>query len=154
MPTNLEVSIEISASPSQVWGVVSDLSRMPEWSPQTRKTIIRGRPLRLGSTMINVNRRDVRIWATRSKVVAFDPGQRIAWKIKENHAIWSFDLQGLDDNTRTKLIETRDVSADTTKLSKFLIDKFLSGEESFEQELTAGMRQTLQRIRLAVESHS
>lgn len=154
MPTNLEVSIEISASPNEVWDVVSDLTRMPEWSPQTRKTIIRGRPIRVGSRMINVNRRDVRVWATRGTVVTFDPGQRIAWKIAENHSIWSFELHGLADNTRTKLVETRDVSGDTTKISKVLIDKFLGGEENFEKELTAGMRQTVQRIRLAVESHS
>ncbi|MBB2890618.1 SRPBCC family protein [Flexivirga oryzae] len=154
MPNNLEVSIEIGAPPAEVWRVVSDLSRMPEWSPQTRKTIIRGGPARQGSLMVNVNRKGVRVWATRSKVVAFEPDKRVAWKIKENHAIWSFDLEPIGDGTRTKLIERRDVSGDTTKVSKFLVEKFMGGEEDFEQELTTGMRQTLQRIRLAVESHS
>lgn len=152
MPVNLEVSIEINATPMQVWQVVSDLKRMPRWSPQTRKVVLRGGPLQLGSTMININRRDVRVWATRSKIVAFEPGQRVAWKIKENHATWSFDLEPLDDNTRTRLIQRRDVSDDTTKISKLLIDKFLGGEQSYEKELTTGMRQTLQRIRGDVES--
>lgn len=154
MPVNLEVSIELNATPMHVWQVVSDLKRMPQWSPQTTKVIVRGGPLQVGSTMINVNRRDVRVWATRSTVVDFDPGRRIAWRIKENHAIWSFDLEPLDDNTRTRLIERRDVSDDTTRISKLLIDKFLGGEQSYEKELTTGMRQTLQRIRTAVESGS
>lgn len=154
MPANLEVSIEISASPSRVWEVVSDLARMPEWSPQTRKSIIRGRPIRVGSSMINVNRRGVQVWATRSEVVAFEPAKRVAWRMKDNHAVWSFDLVAMDDDTRTRLVERRDVSDGTTRVSRALIDKFLGGEESFEKELTTGMRQTLQRIRLAVESHS
>jgi len=154
VPNNLEVSIEISAPPADVWRVVSDLSRMPQWSPQTRKTIIRGGPIHQGSLMVNVNRKGVRIWTTRSKVVAFEPDKRVAWKIKENHAVWSFDLEPIGDGTRTRLTQQRDVSGDTTKLSKYLIEKFMSGEEAFEQELTTGMRQTLQRIRHAVESHS
>ena len=152
MSVNLEVSIEIRATPMQVWNAVSDLTRMPQWSPQTKKVIVRGGPLKLGSAMINFNRRDVRVWATRSRVVAFDPGRRIAWEMKENHAIWSFDLEPLDDNTRTRLIERRDVSAGVSKMSKLLITKFLGGEENFDKELTTGMRQTLQRIRSSVET--
>lgn len=154
MPHNLEVSIEISAPPDEVWRVVSDLSRMPEWSPQTRKTIIRGRPIGQGSLMVNINRKGVRVWATRSKVIAFEENKRIAWKIKENHATRSFDLEPLESATRTKLIERRDVSDGTTKVSQLLVEKFMGGEEAFEQELTAGMRQTLQRIRTSIESRS
>ncbi|GGB18369.1 hypothetical protein GCM10011492_05270 [Flexivirga endophytica] len=152
MPANLEVSIEISATPAQVWNVVSDLKRMPQWSPQTRKVIVRGGPLRLGSSMINLNRRDVRVWATRSKIVAFDPSKRIAWEIAENHSVWSFDLEPLDDNTRTRLVQRRDVSGGVSKISSTLIDKFLGGEASYEKELTTGMRQTLQEIRKEVET--
>ncbi|MFC6706160.1 SRPBCC family protein [Flexivirga alba] len=154
MSANLEVFIEINASPMQVWDVVSDLKRMPQWSPQAKKVIVRGGPLKLGSAMINFNRRDVRFWATRSRIVAFDPGKRIAWEMKENHATWSFDLVSLDDNTRTRLVERRDVSAGVSKASRLLIDKFLGGEESFDKELTTGMRQTLQGIRTSVESGS
>ena len=152
MPANLEVAIEINATPTQVWTVVSDLKRMPQWSPQTRRVIARGGPLHLGSTMINVNRRDVRVWTTRSKIVDLEPSKRIAWRVTENHTVWSFDLEPLDDNTRTRLIQRRDVSGDTTKISKVLIDKLLGGEQSFEKELTTGMRQTLQGIRRSVES--
>ncbi len=154
MSANLEVSIEINASPMKVWDVVSDLKRMPQWSPQTKKVIIRGGPLKLGSAMINFNRLGVRFWATRSRIAAFDPGKQIAWEMKENHAVWSFDLEPLDDNTRTRLVQRRDVSAGVSKASKLLIDKFLGGEENFDKELTTGMRQTLQRIRSAVESGS
>jgi uncharacterized membrane protein len=154
MSENLEVSIEINADPMQVWGVASDLTRMPQWSPQTKKVIIRGGPLQLGSAMINFNRLGLRFWATRSRIVSLDPGKRIAWEMKENHATWSFDLEPLDDNTRTRLVERRDVSAGVSKASRMMIDRFLGGEANFEKELTTGMRQTLQRIRAAVESGS
>lgn len=154
MPANLEVSIEINATPAQVWAVVSDPTRMPEWSPQTRRVLMRGESARLGSTTYNVNRRGAKIWVTRSKVTHFEPDRRIAWTVKENRAVWSFDLESLDDGTHTRLIQRRDVSNDTSKISKALIERFLGGEQAFERELTTGMRQTLQRIRLETESHT
>ncbi|WP_446664167.1 SRPBCC family protein [Flexivirga sp. B27] len=154
MSSNLEVAIEINATPKQVWDVASDLRRMPRWSPSTRKVFLRGGALTAGSTMVNVNRIGLRVWPTTSRVVDFDPGKRIAWRIKENHSVWSFDLEPLDDNTRTRLVQTRDVSGGTSKVSKMLIKKLLGGEQSFEQDLTEGMRQTLQRIRNDVESAS
>ncbi|NNG39663.1 SRPBCC family protein [Flexivirga sp. ID2601S] len=152
MPTNLEVSIEINAAPDKVWATVSDLTQMPKWSPQTRKVIVRGGQLGQGSKMVNVNKLGWRVWPTQSMVTAFEPGRKIAWRVKENHATWSFDLEPLDGGTRTKLIERRDVSGGTTAVSQQLIDKLMGGEDSFEKGLTSGMRQTLQRIRSQVES--
>lgn len=154
MPANLEASIEISASPTRVWGVVSDLARMPEWSPQVRKTIVRGGPTGVGTRTINLNRRGLSVWVMRGRVVSYEPNKRIAWQIIDNRAIWAFDLEPLDDNTRTKLVQTRDLSNGTTKISRALTKAFLGGQESFDSELAAGMRLTLERIRLTVESHS
>ena len=34
--TLIEGSVEIAAPPATVWALVSDLRRMPEWSPQVR----------------------------------------------------------------------------------------------------------------------
>ncbi|TWE13224.1 SRPBCC family protein [Rudaeicoccus suwonensis] len=152
MPADLEVSIDINATPAQVWAVVSDLTAMPRWSPQTKKVFLRGGPLRVGSKMLNVNKLGWRVWPTQSVVTAYEPDHLVAFKVLENHAVWSFELTPLDDGVRTKVTQRRDVSTGTTVVSRQLIDKAMGGEERFEKGLTTGMRQTLQRIRDEVMS--
>ena len=44
----IEASIEIAAPPAAVWELVSDLRNMPRWSPQCRKTIVRGGAMQRG----------------------------------------------------------------------------------------------------------
>ena len=41
MSKTLEATVEITASPQQVWQVISDLKRMGERSPQCRKMVVR-----------------------------------------------------------------------------------------------------------------
>src|SRR3546814_9738305 len=53
----IEESIEVNAEPGTVWALVTDLPRMAKWSPQVAKTVVRGGPVGLGTTAININRR-------------------------------------------------------------------------------------------------
>lgn len=55
MPKNLEAAIDINAAPEAVWAVVSDLKRMPEWSPQCRVMQPLGK-VREGTRTINIKR--------------------------------------------------------------------------------------------------
>ena len=63
----LQAEIEINAPVSTVWGLVSDLSRMPQWSPQCRKMKLLG-PLRPGTRTLNLNRRNMLFWPTTSTI--------------------------------------------------------------------------------------
>lgn len=78
MPANLTTAIDIAATPERVWTIVSDLGRMGEWSPQTRKVIVRGGEVKQGTTTVNINRQGWKVWPTQSKVVDFEPNRRIA----------------------------------------------------------------------------
>lgn len=150
MPANLSTSVEVKADPARVWAVTSDLRRMGEWSPMTRKVIVRGGAVGLGARTVNLNRLGWKVWPTQSKVVEFEEDRRIAFKIRENQSIWRFELEPTADGG-TRLTHTRDVSGDTTKVSKVLIDKVLGGEPTFEAKLLAGMEQTLARIKAEAE---
>ena len=88
----IEESITIDAAPERVWSLVSDLGRMSKWSPQVVKTVVRGRPIKLGTKMVNINRRGPLVWPTQTKVVRFEPQQEIAFRVKDNFTIWSFTL--------------------------------------------------------------
>ena len=151
MPANLSTSVDIAATPEKVWEIVSDLKRMAEWSPSTAKVIVRGGEIKQGATMVNINRMGLKVWPTQSKVIAYEPERRIAFKIRENHSTWIYELEPTADGG-TRLTETRDVSNDTTKLSKVLIDKVLGGEPTFEAHLMTGMKQTLAKIKSEAET--
>ena len=84
----------MAADPARVWSLVSDLPRMAEWSPQVVRSFVRtGRPIQLGTRLLNVNRRGLLVWPTQSKVVRFEPHQEIAFRVKDNFTVWSFTLE-------------------------------------------------------------
>ena len=82
----------MKASPEEVWQVVSDLGRMPEFSPELRKAFVIGRP-GVGANIIGINRRKAVVWPTTSKVVRWEPGQAVAWKTRESGATWVYELE-------------------------------------------------------------
>lgn len=145
----LEETIDVAAPPAKVWSLVTDLPRMSQWSPQVVRTIVRGGPVQLGSRALNINRRGPLVWTTRTKVVAFDPHREFAFRIKENYTIWSFTLEPTETGTRvTQRRRTPDGISDISlKLTRIA----LGGQEKFTQELRAGMRQTLERVKAESE---
>ncbi|WP_415972407.1 SRPBCC family protein [Rhodococcus sp. 077-4] len=146
----IEASTDIQASPETVWSIISDLTRMGEWSPQCRKVIIRGGAVRAGSKMININKRGLLVWPTTGKVVTFEPNREIAYRITENHTVWGFEITPSTDGVT---LTERRVAADgeTTGLSAFLVDKAFGGNDNFELELEAGIKETLAKIKAAAE---
>lgn len=147
----IEESIDIDATPAQVWSVISDLQRMGEWSPQCKKMIIRGGTVGLGTKTININRRGPLVWPTTSKVVRFTPNQEIAFRVAENRTVWSYTITPPNGSGVT-VTERRELNGTTTKVSSVLVDKVMGGTESFEAELKLGMAETLGKIKRAAES--
>ncbi|MFE5700237.1 SRPBCC family protein [Rhodococcus koreensis] len=149
MATTLEASIDIDASPQDVWAVVSDLKRMGEWSPQCRKMRVLGGVVEEGTKTVNINRKGFLVWPTTSKVVKFQPNKAIAFRILENRTIWSYELEPTASGT--KVIERREAPTGTSKVSQFLVKTVLGGNEDFEVDLVNGMNTTLARIKSAAE---
>jgi len=146
----LEESIDIDAPPVRVWSLVSDLGRMSKWSPQVVKTIVRGGPVKLGTRTVNINRRGLLVWPTRSKVVRFDPHSEIAFRVKDNLTIWSFSLS--DNGTGgTTLTQRREAPDGLSPLARTLEDRLMGGIGDFQLELGVGMRETLSKIKAEAE---
>ncbi|MGW6378864.1 SRPBCC family protein [Rhodococcus sp. NPDC055112] len=149
MTNTLEASIEIAAPPAAVWAVVSDLKRMGEWSPQCRRMHVFGEVTH-GTKTFNVNKKGLLIWPTTSRVVRFEPNKAIAWRVVDNHTIWTYELTATANGTT--VTERREAPTGTTKISSFLIDKLMGGTADFEADMIAGMNTTLARIKSTVES--
>ena len=147
----LEASIDIDASPAEVWALVSDLRNMSRWSPQCRKTIVRGGVMREGTKVININRRGLLFWPTQAMVTEFVPEQRIAFRIKENWTIWSFTLSPTPEGG-TRVVQRREAPKGISVVSVGLTRAVLGGVEGFTQELEQGMNQTLRKVKQDVEA--
>ncbi|MFF0493905.1 SRPBCC family protein [Nocardia sp. NPDC003482] len=149
MPQPLEASIDIAAPPDRVWAVLSDLKRMPEFSPNTVRMVPLGTP-RAGTWTVNLNRDGRKYYPTTSRIVRFEPGREFAFRMNENATIWSYTLEATP--TGTRLVERRDVPNGVRKPVRMMVEAFLGGEAAFEQNLVDGMHATLAKIKAAAEA--
>lgn len=144
----LQAQIDINAPVEKVWALVSDLRRMPQWSPQCRVMKALG-PLRQGTRTVNLNRRNRMFWPTTSTVTEVIPEKKLAFRVHQNGTIWSYELEPTD--TGTRIVETRHAENGVTAFSNMSINALMGGVPSFERELIDGMNATLSRIKAAAE---
>jgi uncharacterized protein YndB with AHSA1/START domain len=144
----IEATVEVAAPPAKVWALVSDLRNMARWSPQVVKTFVKA-PVGEGSTMFNINRRKLLVWPTQAKVVRFVPEQEIAFRVKENFTVWSYQLE--PTATGTRVTSRREAPHGISDLSVGLTKRALGGVDAFTEELQQGMRQTLDKIKADAE---
>lgn len=144
----LQAEVDINAPVTTVWELVSDLKKMPQWSPQCRLMKPLG-ALRQGGRTINLNRRGLMFWPTTCRITELIPEKKLAFRVNENNTIWTYELEPTEAGTR--LIETRHAENGTTAVSNFLVQNVMGGVPSFEQELIDGMNASLSRIKAAAE---
>ena len=145
----LQAQIDIDAPPSKVWALISDIRRMPQWSPQCRWMRPFG-PLRQGTRTLNFNRRNRLFWPTTSTIVEVIPEKKLAFRVDTNRAIWSYELA--PNGKGTRVIESRHAENGVTAFSSISINAVLGGTTNFERELVDGMNATLAKLKAAAES--
>ncbi len=146
----IEATIEIAAPPAKVWALVSDLTNMPRWSPQCRKVFVRGDAMTTGTKMININRRGLLFWPTQSMVTEFVPEEKVAFRVRENWTVWSFELSPTADGG-TRVVQRREAPKGISDVSVGLTKTMLGGLSTFTSELEKGMNQTLGKIKVDAE---
>jgi uncharacterized protein YndB with AHSA1/START domain len=146
----LQAEVEINAPVSTVWSLVSDLSRMPQWSPQCRVMKLLG-PLRPGTRTLNLNRHNLLFWPTTSVITEVLPERKLAFRIPINTTVWTYELE--PTATGTRLVETRHAEKGVTAASTAITKAALGGVDTFETELLKGMNESLARIKAAAEGH-
>lgn len=149
-PAQLEASIEIDAPPAQVWALVSDLTRMSEWSPMTSRTKVLGGTVKQGARFVNLNRKGLLVWPTTAKVVRFEPHRDLAFRIAENRTVWSYALEPTASGG-TRLTSRRETPHGISRGSTALVGAVMGGVPAFTDELRAGMQTTLEQIKAAAE---
>lgn len=150
------VSTEIAASPEQVYDLVSDITRMGEWSPETRKCSWKG-----GATGPAVGARFRArnqggrgpAWFNSPRVVAADRGKEFAFN-RSGPGIGSYTWRYVFEPTPsggTKVTESYDVERHLASPMDWLTRKWV-GSDDRDADLRAGMQTTLARIKAAAEA--
>jgi uncharacterized protein YndB with AHSA1/START domain len=144
----LQAQVDIDAPASKVWTLISDLRRMPEWSPQCRWMKSFG-PLRPGTRTLNLNRRNRLFWTTTCTVVEVIPEKKLAFRVNTNRTIWSYELEPKGQGTR--VIESRHAENGVSVFSNVSVNALFGGTSNFERELVEGMNASLAKIKAAAE---
>jgi uncharacterized protein YndB with AHSA1/START domain len=152
MSDQLSVVNDIDAPPATVWGLVSDLTRMGEWSPEN----VGGRWVKgatgpaPGARFKGENRNGDKSWATEVKVLDCEPAERFSFLVTVGPmkiAEWAYDFEEIEGGCR--------VTETWTDRRGWLAKKAsgpASGVKDRREHNRHGMEQTLARLAAVAES--
>ena len=148
------VSVDIAARPEEVYGLVADITRMGQWSPECRECSWTD-----GATGPEVGARFKArnkgakgpSWFNKPVVTAAEPGREFAFN-RSGPGIgsytWRFVLE--PSPTGTRLTESYQVEKPLPKAMDWLTHKWV-GSSDRDQDLRHGMEVTLERLKEAAE---
>lgn len=104
-------SVEVAASPQEIWEQLADPSQMPRWSPEnTGAPVGAGKPLTVGDVFHGTNKRGTARWVTQCTVTAAEPGKKFAFdvlaigvknpRLRGKIANWSYALEPVGSGSR------------------------------------------------------
>ena len=145
-----EVHVHVARSPEVVYGVVSDVTRMGEWSPETVKCEwLDGASMpAVGVRFKGTNKRGLVRWTTKPTLVVADPGREFAFEVA-NDIRWTYRFD--PDGTGTRLSESFEMLRDIRWYYAFA-ERWLMGVKDRRADLERAMATTLERIKRVVES--
>ena len=146
------VSTHVKAPAMEVWELVSDVTRMGDWSPETRsaKWLDGAEGPAIGARFKGRNKRRGS-WSTTCQVTAADPGREFAFSVGREETRWRYTIT--DEDGGCELTESFEIVKTPARVGRWLT-KLGTGVTWSEREvdLVEGMHQTLARIKAAAES--
>ena len=147
----MSVSREVAAPAERVWEMVSDITRMGEWSPENVGGVwLKGATgAQAGARFRGTNRNGKKKWDTMAAVVDADPGRRFSFRVTAagfKVAEWIYDIEPTATGCRVTetWVDQRGTVART-------LGKPVSGVADRAEHNRAGMEQTLERLAAVAE---
>jgi len=148
-PIREEASIEIKASPEKVWMLVSDITRMGEWSPECRSCEWVGGATgpAVGAKFKGKNKAGVMRWSTTCEITVADPGNEFTFLRPgpDGGATWSYKFASTPGGG-TRLNESCQTAKAPPLPLRILAPVLMPG-----RDLGRSIRTTLEGIKTAAE---
>ena len=150
------VSVHVDAPPERVYALVSDVTRMGEWSPETYRCGWIGsseEPVP-GARFKGYNRRGRARWSNTLEVLTAEPGREFSFRrdvLPCGVCDWRYRME--PDGGGTLLTESYDVVKPDWRITNWL-NGLLLGVADRDEDLLAGLRTTLARIKEAAEAEA
>jgi hypothetical protein len=144
-------SVDVTAPPEVVWGLVSDLPGMGRFSPEATGGAWTGGHTgpAVGAVFAGRNARGRRSWRTRSRVVACEPGRVFAFEVSSAGlpvAEWRYDVEPTDAGCRVTESWT-----DRRGALIRVVGGLATGVRDRRAYAATSMEQTLDRVKTAAE---
>lgn len=153
-PTRGEAAVHIRTSAQRVYDLVSDVTRMGEWSPETYRCEWRDgvRTAVVGARFKAWNRRRRMRWTNTPVVVAAEPPREFAFRRTTlgSKVDWRYRIAPTAGGC--EVTESFEVVTPLPQAVNWVMGKLL-GVRDRNADLSSGMRQTLERVRRAAEGH-
>jgi uncharacterized protein YndB with AHSA1/START domain len=147
-PQTGSASVDIDASPEVVWNLVSDVTLMPQWSPECIKAewVDGASAPKVGAEFHGYNRLGSVEWNMRCAITECEPGRRFAFSVPPDspHAtLWRFELTPA--GTGTRLTESFDAPI-------INVEGSVGNYAERCEMLVEGVQTTLQNIKTTAEA--
>lgn len=101
-------SVVVAAPAAVLYAMVSDVTRMGEWSPVCKSCSWEADARGVGAWFTGRNETPERTWETRSEVVAADPGREFAFVVGGDRVRWGYRFVARTPH-ETEVIESWEV---------------------------------------------
>lgn len=145
-----QVTVSMDASPDEIYALVSDVTRTPEFSPEILRCVwIDGATgPSVGARFKATNKSNPKrpSWNNTPVVTVADPGREFAFSRTEPFAgtvAWRYLLE--PDGDKTRVTESYTVVKPVSRFGWFIIERIF-GNPDRRRDLRYGMEETLRRL--------
>jgi hypothetical protein len=145
-----EAHVHVNASPEVVYGVVTDVTRMGEWSPETFKCewLDGATGPEVGARFKGTNKRGFVRWSTKPVVRVAEPGREFSFDAGADTR-WTYRFEAEDGGA--KVTESFEMLRDLPWYYG-LAERWLMRVHDRRSDLERAMATTLDRIKTVVEA--
>lgn len=148
------ISIQVHASPSTVYRLVSDVERIGEWSPECRSAAWLDDRRGAGARFRGSNRSGLNRWSRTCEVLVAEPDREFTWRtvpggpLTSDSTHWGFLVEA--DGGGTLLTQRMQI----VKKPQALLRPYIPLSMPHHLDMREQMQVTLDAIRAAAESYS
>ncbi|HET7720981.1 MAG TPA: SRPBCC family protein [Acidimicrobiales bacterium] len=151
-----EASVVVRADAGVVWSMVTDVTRMGEWSPETvRAEWIDGATgPAVGARFKGENRKGRTRWSTTCEVIESEPGRSFAFavgKVAKPETVWRYRFEPVAEGV--KVTESFELTKPLGFGSR-LVTRLTTGVKDRPADMEEGVRATLAALKRVAEGET